>query len=158
MKKFSFLFFLVAMVGVTLSSSTCRTPPPEEDIVLDTTTTNNPGPVDKNVAGPLKIAVRIGTVAGKFAGGATVKLAYTFDSVNQEKYFISKDTDSTGYVTFTDLPVDFTTKKKSYYANAWFEEGGEQLNSTNGNGSNGPLGITVNKNLPTNSQLVVTYK
>lgn len=158
MKKFSFLFFLVAMVGITLSSSTCRTPPVEDEVVLDTTTNNNPGTPDKDVAGPLRIAVRIGTIAGPFAGGATVKLAYTFDSVNDEKYFISKITNDSGYVIFPDLPVESGTKKKNYYANAFYMEGGEELKSTNGNGSNGPLGIEVTKNISGNKQLVVTYK
>ncbi|MGZ5244918.1 MAG: hypothetical protein ACXWEY_12345 [Bacteroidia bacterium] len=158
MKKFSFLFFLVAMVGITLSSSTCRTPPVEDDIVLTPEDSTDPGTTDKNVAGPLKVAVRIGKIAGPFAGGAVVKLAYTFDSVNKEQYFKQGITDSTGYVIFTDLPVDGVTKKKSYFANAFYSEGGEELSSTNGNGSNGPLEIRLTKNIASNQALVVTYK
>ncbi|MGZ5242675.1 MAG: hypothetical protein ACXWW0_02260, partial [Bacteroidia bacterium] len=67
-------------------------------------------------------------------------------------------TNDTGYVIFKDLPVDGITKKKSYYANAYFIEGGEELNSTNGNGSNGPLEIRLTKNLASNQALVITYK
>jgi hypothetical protein len=112
----------------------------------------------KDFAGPLRIAVRIGTVAGPFAGGAQVKLAYTFDSVNMEKYFITLVTNDSGFVTFKDLPVDAVTKTRFYYADAYFIEGGEELNSTNGNGSNGPLAIEVRKNIASYKQLVVTYK
>lgn len=112
----------------------------------------------ENTAGPLRITVRIGTTAGDIAKGAIVKLAYTLDSINSEKYLVFRKTDSTGIAVFPDLPVDATSSKKSYFANAFYVIGSDTLSSTNGNGSNGPLVFEVTKNISTTQQLIVTYK
>lgn len=111
-----------------------------------------------NIAGPLIVSVRIGSSVGPFAGRATVKLAYTLDSINQEQYFITKTTSDSGYVIFNDLPVDSITKTKTYFANALFILGSDTLSSTNGNHSNGPLEIRLSKKMTRNANLVVTYK
>ncbi len=155
MKKFGFLFFLVAMVIITMSSSTCRTPPADDDLLLiDTTDTTKPV-TTPNVAGPLRVAVRLYTVAGNFAGGARVNIARTFDSVNNEKYFAFQTTDTSGYAEFRDLPVRPDGKEKSYFLNASVTYAGEELKSTNP-GGNGPKETRLNKGIPKNEALIVT--
>lgn len=131
----------------------------------DTSNNNNDTIINKDtvitgnhLAGPLTIAVRMNTPAGMFAAGAEVKLAYTFDSVNQEKYFISRYTDENGYVVFNDLPVDAVTRKKNYYANAYYTYLREEMSSLNGNGSNGPLSITLREGISTSRNIIVTNR
>ncbi|RYD76747.1 MAG: hypothetical protein EOP53_14140 [Sphingobacteriales bacterium] len=164
MKKFGFLFFLIAMVGITLSSSTCRTPPTEVE-PIDTlikypgdTTNGGGGGTAQAVAGPVRVTVRINTPAGKEAGGATVFLARTLDSAGRDRYFRQGLTNDSGFYVFTDLPVDPATGRKTYFANATFSEGGVDYNSTNGGQSNGPVEISLTKGNSKNPSVIVTSK
>jgi len=160
MKKFGFLFFLLAMVIITLSSSTCRTPPQDEEIIIDTNSNNTGG--NTTVYGvPVIATVHIETSAGNGAGGAIVKLAYTLDSAVNEKYIpsLSDSTDGNGRAEFLKLPLDQATKSKTYYANAYFSQGGDELTSMNGGKSNGPVPFTVRSTgAALNISIIVTSK
>ena len=158
MKKFGFLSFMFAVVVITLSSSTCRTPPDEPEVILEDSNNNNTGG-GSDIGLPVRADVHVEGPAGLPAGGATVKLAYTLDSAVNEKYFTQKLTNDSGYVIFSDLKVDRTTKTKKYFANAYFSQGGDDLNSMNGGLSNGPVGFTEKQTgTPLSISVIVTSK
>ncbi len=149
-------FVLLACICTAIYFQSCKKEKPCDDCGVkpidttgNTTDTTNKG----DVAGPLRLTVRLFTPAGNFAGGAKVKFAYTFDSVNSEKYFMERQTNDSGYVIINNLPVK--SPYKSYFVNASVTYSGEELSSTNP-GGNGPREVRLYKNLSRNEQLIVT--
>jgi hypothetical protein len=108
MKKFGFLAVLIIAIYTFASTGCTKRPKDGGPLYIDsslstgsTGTTGTTGSVRKE--GDLKVYVIQGTSIGPAATGATVSLALTRDSLDNSQFFISGQTDNSGYAQFDNL-------------------------------------------------------